>query len=143
MFAGIPKPAKFPFDGFLTLFCQFYPNFIGEGSQKLAAFAKTTSENNTFWFFRYADELYFRVDFNLQWLILKYPHWNIRHGQPHREQYTALCYMFYHTLFMVSKTCYFFWIWKFSISALENNFSVKHLGTVLKHVGQGIQDWTK
>ena len=48
MFAGIPKPAKFPFDRFLTLFCQFYPNFIGEGSQKLAAFAKTTSENNTF-----------------------------------------------------------------------------------------------
>ena len=47
MFAGIPKPAKFPFDGFLILFCQFYPNFIGEGSQKLAAFAKTTSENNT------------------------------------------------------------------------------------------------
>ena len=38
---------KFPFDGFLTLFCQFYLDFIGEGSQKLAEFAKTTSVNAT------------------------------------------------------------------------------------------------
>ena len=42
-----PQRAKFPFDGFLKLFCQFNLNFIGEGSQKLAAFANTTSVNAT------------------------------------------------------------------------------------------------
>ena len=42
-----PQRAKFTFDGFLKLFCEFNLNFIEEGSQKLTAFANTTSVNTT------------------------------------------------------------------------------------------------